>query len=162
MKKLKTFIDDEEVAVEIDKKQITMDGHVLKILKSDRLGTLVELDGKEIMVDDIVELPEEGIFRIEINGYTLDVKVVDPISEALASGAGTSGEIFSPMSGTISSINVEVGQEINEGGVLVVISAMKMENQITSPVDGVVRDIKVLNDEQVPSGKLLVIVEPKE
>jgi len=162
MKKLKTKIEETESEVILDRGQITVDNHQLRIIEENRLGILIELDGKEMMVDDVIELPDEGIIRVEIRGYTIDVKVIDPINEALANRGGASGDVISPMSGTISNINVEIGQEVDEGQVLLIISAMKMENQITSPVAGVVKNIKVNNNDQVPSGKLLAIVEPKE
>ena len=61
-----------------------------------------------------------------------------------------------PMPGTIVSVDVEVGQKVAKGDVLVVLEAMKMENEILAPSDGTVATVNVKKGDTVNSNDLLV------
>lgn len=67
--------------------------------------------------------------------------------------------IKSPMQGTIIRIPVEVGDKVEKGDVMVVLEAMKMENEIESSVSGVVKTIKVSEGDAVAAGDILVVVD---
>jgi biotin carboxyl carrier protein len=60
------------------------------------------------------------------------------------------------MPGTILSINVAVGDAVKKGQVLLVLEAMKMENEIVSPVDGTVASVNTSKGSSVNAGDLLV------
>lgn len=68
-------------------------------------------------------------------------------------------DVPAPMSGTIVSIEVDVGDEVSSGDKLLVLEAMKMENDISSPKDGVVKEIKVSEDQSVEANDVLVVIE---
>ena len=74
-------------------------------------------------------------------------------------GAADAEAINAPMPGTIVSVNVTVGQKVGKGDVLVVLEAMKMENEIMAPRDGVVASVNVSKGESVNSGTLLVSLQ---
>lgn len=113
--------------------------------------------------------------RITVNGTAYDVQVEElgagsapavasapapktapaPKAAAPAGGEG-SIKVNSPMPGTIVSIAVSQGQAVKKGDTLVVIEAMKMENEIAAPEDGTVASINCTKGESVDSGKLLV------
>ena len=61
-----------------------------------------------------------------------------------------------PLSGSVSKILVEEGQEIKEGEVLVVLEAMKMETEITAPHDGTIARILVEVGTSVAGGEALI------
>ena len=63
------------------------------------------------------------------------------------------------MPGTIVSVDVTVGQSVSEGDVLVILEAMKMENEIMAPHDGVVAGIHVSKGQSVDSGTPLVSLQ---
>jgi len=67
--------------------------------------------------------------------------------------------VESPMPGTILSISVSEGDSVSNGDVLLVLEAMKMENEITSEVDGTVASINVKNGAAVDAGEVLVVIE---
>lgn len=67
-------------------------------------------------------------------------------------------KIECPMPGTIVKVNVTEGATIKKGDVLVVLEAMKMENEIMSPVDGTVAQVNVTKGAAVNSGDLLVVI----
>jgi acetyl-CoA/propionyl-CoA carboxylase biotin carboxyl carrier protein len=74
-------------------------------------------------------------------------------------GAAGSGTIEAPMQGTIVKVLVEVGQAVELGAPVVVLEAMKMENQITTDKAGTVKEVKVTAGATVGAGDVLVVVE---
>lgn len=71
----------------------------------------------------------------------------------------TGGEVISaPMPGTILDIKVNVGDHVANGAVLVILEAMKMENEIMTPVAGKVLSINVSKGASVNSGDVLVVI----
>ena len=63
------------------------------------------------------------------------------------------------MPGTIVNVMVSAGQSVKSGDVLLVLEAMKMENEIMAPRDGVVAGVHVTKGESVDSGKALVSLQ---
>ncbi len=64
------------------------------------------------------------------------------------------------MTGRIVRIDVKSGDEVSEGDVLLVIEAMKMENEITAPVGGTVKEVVVSAGARVSEGDTLLVIEP--
>ncbi len=88
---------------------------------------------------------------------------VDPRSAALALGAGgNQGHIVTQMPGAIVRVLVSEGEEVAEGQVLLVVEAMKMENEFRAPISGQVTQIHVTAGLAVESGTLLAVVTPAE
>ena len=82
-----------------------------------------------------------------------------PAPVAPAAAPVTGGEsINSPMPGTILDIKVNVGDVVNNGDVLVILEAMKMENEIMAPNAGKVLSINVSKGASVNSGDVLVVI----
>ena len=114
--------------------------------------------------------------KINVNGVAYDVQVeevggsasapvaapatpVAPAPKAAPAAAPTSGEpLKCPMPGTIISVNVSAGQQVKLGDVVVVLEAMKMENEIKAPKDGTITSVNVNKGDAVESGTLLVTI----
>ena len=78
---------------------------------------------------------------------------------APAAGALAAGEVVtSPMPGNILKINITQGQKVNEGDVLIVLEAMKMENEISATKSGTVAQINVTKGAVVETGTPLVVI----
>ena len=78
---------------------------------------------------------------------------------APAAGALAAGEVVtSPMPGNILKINVAQGQHVNEGDVLIVLEAMKMENEVSATKSGTVAQINVTKGAVVETGTPLVVI----
>ncbi len=81
-----------------------------------------------------------------------------PKEEKKESGPVEGTPIESPMPGIIIRLEKNVGDSVEEGDVLLILEAMKMENSITSPASGVVKEIRCKEGENVQKGQVLVIV----
>lgn len=114
-------------------------------------------------------------YIVNVNGTSYEVSLeqvsADSVSAAPAAAPAqapapapaaapvASGEkIESPMPGTILSVNVKDGQAVKKGDVLVVLEAMKMENEIQAPVDGTVQSLSVSAGASVDSGALICVI----
>ena len=120
---------------------------------------------------------DEGLVErattIEVNGKRFDVKMwvpefaSGPVKKSNkptrgsggSGGSANSGEVAAPMQGTIVKVSVEVGQEVAVGDSVVVLEAMKMENQITAEKAGKVTKVNVKVGDKVGSGDILVVIE---
>jgi len=97
--------------------------------------------------------------QITIGASRLDVDIIDPLTVRRKSGddhLGDSGIIKAPMPGRISRVLVEKGTEVRRGEGLLVLEAMKMENEIPAPADGVIDEIFVKPGDTVEGGADLV------
>ena len=105
-------------------------------------------------------------YRITVNGNVYDVEVEElgtgaatqtaaPKAAPKAAGAGAV-KVAAPMPGKILKVNVTAGQAVKKGDVLVVLEAMKMENEIQAPQDGTVASVDTSAGATVESGDVLV------
>ena len=108
-------------------------------------------------------------YRVTVNGTVYEVELEElsgsaPVSAAApapaASAAPAAGEqICAPMPGNILAVNVTAGQAVKKGDVLMVLEAMKMENEIMCPRDGVVASVNTSKGASVESGTLLCVLQ---
>ena len=116
-------------------------------------------------------------YRITVNGTAYDVAVEElgagttpatpvaapvaapsapaPAAAPAASGAAGSIKVAAPMPGKILAIKANNGQAVKKGEVIMILEAMKMENEITAPEDGTVASINVGVGDSVESGDTL-------
>ena len=113
-------------------------------------------------------------YRVTVNGTAYEIELEELTGAAPASApapaaaptpapaaaAPTGGEqVTSPMPGTILSINVAAGDTVKRGQVLMVLEAMKMENEIMCPCDGKVASVNTSKGSSVESGTLLCVIQ---
>ncbi len=67
--------------------------------------------------------------------------------------------VEAPITGTVISVEVKVGDKVEEGDVILYIESMKMENPISAPVAGTITEIKVSPQQVVETGNVLAIIE---
>ena len=111
-------------------------------------------------------------YKVTVNGTAYEVEIEDitgaapaaapapaPVS-APAPAAPAGGEpINSPMPGNILAVNVAAGDAVKKGQVLMILEAMKMENEIMCPRDGKVLSVAVTKGSAVESGALLCTIQ---
>ena len=98
---------------------------------------------------------------LQVDGHHLVADVIDPrkVRADLAGGAGE-GVVSTPMPGVVVRIPASEGQEVAAGDVLVVVEAMKMENEFKAPIAGVVESIEVSVGQTLESDTVLARIEP--
>jgi biotin carboxyl carrier protein len=72
---------------------------------------------------------------------------------------GASGELLTQMPGKVVKINVKVGDQVNKGDCVLILEAMKMENEIKTSVDGIVKAVHVHEGDALDSGVLMMEIE---
>lgn len=119
-------------------------------------------------------------YKVTVNGtaYEITLEAIDPASVKAAPAAPVAaapaapaapaaapvaapagGEtVSSPMPGTILSVNVSNGSSVKKGDVLMILEAMKMENEIMAPCDGTVSSVSVTKGATVETGALLCVI----
>ena len=113
-------------------------------------------------------------YKVNVNGtvYEVEVEAMDASAPAAAPAAAsaapaapaaaapTGGEqILSPMPGNILNVQVKEGQAVKKGAVLMILEAMKMENEIMAPCDGTVASVNVQKGAAVDTGALLCVIK---
>ena len=122
---------------------------------------------------------EENIAKVEVNGIEFDVELEKPVAqpkpvvravaapvktveapkaaqEAVAQGVTA---VKAPLPGTVNDIKVTVGQAVKKGQTVVVLEAMKMENNIDAERDGKIAEVRVAKGDTVMEGAVLVTIE---
>ena len=109
-------------------------------------------------------------YRVTVNGnvYEITLEVIDkadikaapapaaaPAAPVAAPAAAGATSITAPMPGTILKVNVQNGAAVKKGDVLMVLEAMKMENEIMAPADGTVASVNVAQGASVEAGAVL-------
>lgn len=108
------------------------------------------------------------VYKIKVNGKAYEVEV-ESVSEnnqhieVAASNASAASDganvIKAPMAGSIIKVNVSVGQTIKKDDVVVVLEAMKLENDVKSPFNGTIKAINVSKGSAVKNGDVLIVLE---
>lgn len=111
-------------------------------------------------------------YRVNVNGTVYEVELEEitgaapaaapapaAVAAAPVAAAPAGGEqITSPMPGNILSVNVAAGDTVKKGQVLMILEAMKMENEIMCPCDGKVVSVSVAKGAAVESSTLLCVI----
>ncbi|MGH9270711.1 MAG: biotin/lipoyl-containing protein, partial [Ilumatobacteraceae bacterium] len=120
-----------------------------------RRRTTVEVNGKRF---DVSMWVPEAAAAPAATAAAPKARKRDRASGSAGSAAG-SGSVTVPMQGTIVKVLVEVGQDVEVGQGIVVLEAMKMENQIAAEKAGTVKEIKVSPGDTVGGGDVVVVIE---
>ncbi|HPF88877.1 MAG TPA: biotin/lipoyl-binding protein [Candidatus Limiplasma sp.] len=81
-----------------------------------------------------------------------------PAAAAAPAAIAEGAKVTSPMPGTILDVKCTTGAAVKKGDVLLILEAMKMENEIVSPADGTVKQVAVEKGASVGSGDVLVVI----
>ena len=123
----------------------------------------VTVDGDEFEVD--VELTDSG-WEVSIEGEVLFMEFEDSRNKFTrkrkapsSSKKDPSGAISSSIPGKVVSIAVSEGMRVSSGEVVLILEAMKMQNEIKSPIDGIVKEINCTPGERVEGNVILVRID---
>lgn len=146
--------------------EVLLNGHPYQV-------DLRSIDGKELYsvllngrsYEVTVEVAEGGGYNIFIEGELYAVKVLDELHKRLqrfeTRAHGPVGElpVKAPMPGLVVAVPVEIGSAVKSGQPVIILEAMKMENEIRAPRAGTVKAIKVAKGQAVNKDDPLVILE---
>ena len=166
-----TFIGtlgDESYAVEIEETgksvyRISVDGHefVVDGKKTGRTNYSLIVDNRsfEIEVDNTGDE-----YRVLVDGRSYHIHLVDERRVRVGgnqAGAQMQGRqnVSVPMPGKVIAILVAEGDQVEKGQGLIIVEAMKMENEVHSPIAGEVKEIRVKTGDTVEGGAVLLVVE---
>ncbi|HKN94937.1 MAG TPA: acetyl-CoA carboxylase biotin carboxylase subunit [Thermoleophilaceae bacterium] len=128
---------------------------------------------------DEEEQKVEREYAVEVSGKRFDVKVIGAALGGAPNGAapaaagakapkrrersksagGAPGELISPIQGTVLKVEVEKGAQVEEGALIAVIEAMKMENEITAPASGTVEELNISVGGSVATGDTIAVIK---
>ena len=109
-------------------------------------------------------------YRVNVNGTVYEVELEEitgsapaaapaaPAAAAARTAAAGGERICAPMPGNILAVNVAAGDAVKKGQVLMILEAMKMENEIMAPCDGTVTSVAAAKGAAVESGALLCTI----
>ena len=109
-------------------------------------------------------------YRVTVNGTAYEIELEEltgaapapaaaPASAPAAAAPAGGEQVTSPMPGTILDVKVSQGASVKKGDVLMILEAMKMENEIMCPCDGKVASINTSKGAAVESGTLLCVIQ---
>jgi biotin carboxyl carrier protein len=149
-------VDKSVYRVSVDGNEFLVDGK-----KTGRTNYSLIVDNRsfEIEVDN-----SEDQYRVLVDGRNYHVHLVD--ERRMRVGGAQSGlqlqgrqKVAVPMPGKVIAVLVSEGDTVEKGQGLVIVEAMKMENEVRSPVPGQVKEIRVKPGDAVEAGAVLAIVE---
>lgn len=122
------------------------EGHIMKHYHVNVNGTDYEIEIEEISAE-------------EAKSRQAAPAAAAPAAFAPATVPTGAEMVSAPMPGTILSVNVSAGQSVNKGDVLMILEAMKMENEIMAPKSGKVSAVSVSKGSSVKTGDVLCAIE---
>jgi biotin carboxyl carrier protein len=160
---LKLSLDGRDHEVSIDGDTANVDGHTFTVLVEGRSPSMIVLvDGLPHQVEVLrVDGPH---IRVRVGGSEHDVQygrgqpAVPPAPQVQAPrpSVASAGSVTAPMAGRIIRLAVEAGTSVESGDLLLILEAMKMENEIRAPVNGQVAEVHVTPGQRVAEGAALV------
>ena len=138
---------------------VSLDGRTLEvdlIRTGSHFASLI-VDGRS---HDVGFETVPGGYRVHLREDTLSVLIVDPLRGGVARPDKSTGpmRLTAPMPGRVVRVLAEKGHEVEPGQGLVVIEAMKMENELKASRRGCVREVAVREGQAVEAGALLLVV----
>jgi len=164
---------------------VTLEGREAEVtFRTEGEHVVLEADGRVIEAD-FVRLPDGEVYSllidgrshvvrvsptadgldVELRGTVIPVEVKHPLEKMIAASGGgraaVRGEIVAaPMPGVVVAVRVKVGDAVHAGQAVVVVEAMKMQNELAVTHDGVVSEVLVAERAAVSAGQVLVRLAP--
>lgn len=159
-------VEGESIEVEVDGDRVTIGGQsyhaTLQQVPGSRVRHFV-LDNRPITLE--LEPLSSGRWALSVAGERMEVEVLDERTRQVRTLTGTrqarqSTEVLkAPMPGMVVRVEARAGENVSAGAGLVVLEAMKMENELKAAADGRVKMVRVSPGEAVEKGQVLIEFE---
>lgn len=165
--KLKAEIEGEIYDVEFtrcaDSVTATVDGRSYTLEASEPEPNVFLFKNNNKITEIDVSTAPSGIANVRVGTHEFQIKLTDPKrlrgSDTGAASIDGMAEIRTAMPGKVVRIVAAVGDAVEKGDGIIVVEAMKMQNEIRSPKDGVVKEIRFAEGSTVNTGDILAVVE---
>ena len=128
------------------KRKVTVDGEAFEVEMEE------DEDGWKVSIDD-------SQFKVQVE----QEKFLSPKREARSrSSSARSGTISSPIPGKVVSMQLSVGDRVEEGSVLMILEAMKMQNEVQAPISGTVAELNCETGDSIEANSPLVVITPED
>ena len=122
----------------------------------------VIIDGEEFEVE--IEIRGET-YRATIEEQTFEFQIPDskgsaPRKRGSGGGRKRSGTVSASMPGKVVTVEVRIGDSVNEGETILILEAMKMQNEVAAPISGTVTEVHCEDGMNVEANVPLVVIEP--
>lgn len=166
--KLKSEVGDEKYGVEISRTGNSVraridDREYLLEVSEPESGVYLIKNGGKIYEAIVSGESTETAAKVNIRGSEFDIHLIDP---KRLRGAGSVdshseglAEIRTAMPGKVVRIILEVGAEVQKGDAVIVVEAMKMQNELKSPKAGILKEISVSEGATVAAGEILALID---
>jgi biotin carboxyl carrier protein len=160
------LLDGQTIEVEVDGDRVTVGGQTHSATMGIIAGTPLRqllIDGRPLTLS--VEAVGRGQWVLTPKGERWEIEVLDERARHIRSLAGGGdhrrrpGVLKAPMPGLVVRVQVQPGEQVEAGAPLVVLEAMKMENELKAAAPGVVKAVRVTPGEAVEKGQVLVEYE---
>lgn len=149
-----TVGEGEPTAVQLGDKTIEVNS---RRVESDVWSLIIDGESYEATIQTVKDK-----LRVSLRGATWDVTICDPRRRRATASSSNAVEgmqvISSPMPGRVVKVEVAVGDKVEAGQGIVIVEAMKMENELEAEGSGIVKEIKCEAGQAVEDGQTLVII----
>ena len=124
----------------------------------------VIIDGEEFEVEVVIE---GDTYRATIEGQTFEFQIPEskgnaPRKRGTGGGRKRSGTVSASMPGKVVTVEVSVGDSVEEGDTILILEAMKMQNEVAAPISGTISAVHCEDGVNVEANIPLVVIEPLE
>ena len=160
-------LNGERQEVEVDGESVTIDGHTVLARVQELEGTPVRVVsiGSEVHRIVVRRGSSRGAYTLWVDGYRFEGEALDERTRAIrditaaSSKATGPAPVVAPMPGLIVRVSVAIGDQVQAGQGLIVMEAMKMENELRASGSGIVKAVHVAPGKAVEKGTILVELE---
>jgi biotin carboxyl carrier protein len=162
-----TDVNDKTIRIDVDKENLefSIDNNkrTYSFLRLDSGRYLLRVGNKSYTIDNVIS--KNNQIEFTLNGQWLSVAVRDEqallldrlgFKNILSAGEG---QLHAPMPGKILDVLCNKDDEVKEGDPVIILEAMKMENELKSPADGIIKSVEVEVGQSVEKNELLLEVE---
>jgi len=157
---LEVRVEGDQLVLETERESLA--AHVVSLPDGESYSLLVGGRSFEVAIQE-----EGGATQVHLDGRRFRVAVRSPLEKTLrevahADPVGRSAVLEAPMPGLIVAVHAKPGDAVHRGQPLIVMEAMKMQNELQAEADGVVQTLHVQAGETVEAGRALVTLTPPE
>jgi biotin carboxyl carrier protein len=175
--KFVAFMDGKEHVVEVQKDadngsyHMSLDGRAFEVdarrMPSQIVSMLLDNKSYDVDLERIAKRTDtlDGRVHVRVRGRVMRFEILDERrlkmkeAQGMRLDVGGLASIDSPMPGKVIKILAKEGDEVKEGQGIIVVEAMKMENELKTPKAGIVKEIKVKEGDAVEAGARLAVIE---